>query len=149
MPGNTSCRRRALPERPNHVVHTDKHDWQHAAVLFVHRHCRLGSRICLCRSTRCNHTCIPPSASSSVARPLLSNRQTMASNSSSPDQVSPAPSTKDSRPGTPNLSTPPTAAADNRVQDDTSKLKTLLSLLRKYVTDAEPSRQSYGRGGQT
>jgi len=60
-------------------------------------------------------------------------RLTMTSTSNTPF-ATPATSTPNSRPGTPNLSTPPTsAAADNQLQDDSSKLRTFLGLLRKYV----------------
>ena len=69
-------------------------------------------------------------------RPLRSRavrHLTMTSTSNTPF-ATPATSTPNSRPGTPNLSTPPTsAAADNQLQDDSSKLRTFLGLLRKYV----------------
>jgi len=73
----------------------------------------------------------------------------MATASSTPAQLSPAPSIVSSRPGTPNLSTPPTVPADNKIQDESSKLKLFLSLLRKYVTNAEAIRSRSGRDRYT
>lgn len=57
----------------------------------------------------------------------------MTSASSTPVIATPATSTPSSRPGTPNLSTPPTAAVSDKVQDDTSKLRLFVSLLKKYA----------------
>ena len=85
----------------------------------------------------CNCALFPASTVFTTSpRPLRSRavrHLTMTSTSNTPF-ATPATSTPNSRPGTPNLSTPPTsAAADNQLQDDSSKLRTFLGLLRKYV----------------
>ena len=60
----------------------------------------------------------------------------MTSTSNTP-YATPGTSTPTTRPGTPSSQqpTPTTAPADNQLQDDSSKLRTFLSLLRKYVLE--------------
>ncbi|KIV83026.1 hypothetical protein PV11_05087 [Exophiala sideris] len=55
----------------------------------------------------------------------------MTSSSNTPF-VTPATSTTNTRPPSP-IQPPPTVAADNQLQDDSSKLRTFLSLLRKFI----------------
>lgn len=57
----------------------------------------------------------------------------MTSASSTPAIATPATSTPNSRPATP-LSTPPTAAVSDKPQDDSSKLRLFLGILKKCVT---------------
>ncbi|KIV96449.1 hypothetical protein PV10_00319 [Exophiala mesophila] len=61
----------------------------------------------------------------------------MTSTSNTPF-ATPATSLPNSRPGTPTLSTPATTTvADNQLQDDSSKLKTFIGLLRKFIGVAD------------
>src|SRR5947209_7845546 len=56
-----------------------------------------------------------------------------ASSSSTMDQTSPAPSAASSTASIPSISTPPPTSAVSDKADDPSKLRTFLSILRKYV----------------
>lgn len=58
---------------------------------------------------------------------------TSASATSTPAITTPATSSPNSRPTTPTLTTPPTAAVPDKAQDDSSKLRLFVSLLKKYV----------------
>lgn len=56
----------------------------------------------------------------------------MTSATSTPGIATPVTSTPNSRPGTP-LSTPPTTTLADKPQDDSSKLRLFVSLLKKYA----------------
>ncbi|OAL30978.1 hypothetical protein AYO22_01273 [Fonsecaea multimorphosa] len=70
----------------------------------------------------------------------------MTSTSNTPF-ATPATSNPNTRPGTPSPSTPPTGGtvpADNDLRDDSSKLRTFLSLLKKYVTAINKTLPAFG-----
>ena len=62
---------------------------------------------------------------------------TSAPPASTPASSSPAPSAANSRPSTPSLSTPSAAAAPDKGQDDSSKLRAVLSVLKKFLGVAD------------
>src|SRR4051794_5409369 len=64
-----------------------------------------------------------------------------ASSSSTMDQASPAPSAASSTASIPSISTPPPTSAVSDKADDSSKLRTFLSILRKYVVKLGPPRR--------
>ena len=83
----------------------------------------------------------------STATPLLGSPLTMASSSSgsSANRPSPAPSTATTSTlsAEPTLSTPPNNAGVEKTPDDSSKLKTFLSILRKCVDALQQSNYAF------